>query len=105
MRRVANGEKSAFEVLYLRYAPRVQGFFVRMLRRDYEKAQDFTQELFLKVYKSRNNYEKGIEFSSWIFSMAYNMCKNEYRHQSVVEEHESFLVVDPVLSEGPLFEK
>ncbi len=105
MQRVACGEKAAFEMLYTRYAPRLQGFFVRMLGHDMDKAQDFTQELFLKIYTLRTHYNESQIFSSWVFTMAYNMCRNEYRHLSVVEEHESYLLAGPLPAEGPLFEE
>ncbi len=105
MQCVAHGEKMAFEVLYTRYAPRLQGFFSRMLGRNYEKARDFTQEIFLKIYYMRTQYDNSQTFSSWIFTMAYNMCKNEYRHLAVVEEHVAFQLTEPILAEGPLFEK
>jgi len=94
MRRVSRNDTTAFEEIYTRYAKRMQGFFIRMLGYDIAKAEDFTQELFLKVYESRSAYEEGRTFSSWAFSMAYNLCKNEYRHREVVETHELELNYD-----------
>ncbi len=105
MRWVSKGDTKAFEELYLRYARRLQGFFIRMLGYDIAKAEDFTQELFLKVYESRSAYGEGKIFSSWAFSMAYNLCKNEYRHQEVVENHEAELKVTSSDIEEPIFEQ
>lgn len=51
-----NSEK-AFEELYCRYAPRFKGFFMRMLSADGALADDFLQELFLRVYEARGSYQ------------------------------------------------
>ena len=81
-----NSEK-AFEELYCRYAPRFKGFFMRMLSADGALADDFLQELFLRVYEARGSYQHGKQFSTWAFAMAYNLCKNEYRHRDIVDEY------------------
>lgn len=81
-----NSEK-AFEELYRRYAPRFKGFFMRMLSADEMLADDFLQELFLRIYEARSNYQHGRPFSTWAFAMAYNLCKNEYRHRDIVAEY------------------
>lgn len=104
MELVAADNMQAFEALYGRYARRMQGFFFRMLNYDLSKAEDFTQELFLRVYERRLHFERGHTFSSWAFSMAYNLCKNEYRHKEVVEAHKTELNTSPVPSVEPEYE-
>lgn len=79
--------EKAFEELYCRYSPRFKGFFMRMLSGDVALADDFLQELFLRIYEARGSYLHGKLFSTWAFSMAYNLCKNEYRHREIVEEY------------------
>lgn len=79
--------EKAFEELYCRYSPRFKGFFMRMLSGDVALADDFLQELFLRIYEARGSYRHGKLFSTWAFSMAYNLCKNEYRHREIVEEY------------------
>ena len=81
-----NSEK-AFEELYRRYAPRFKGFFMRMLSADEMLSDDFLQELFLRIYEARSCYQHGRPFSTWAFAMAYNLCKNEYRHRDIVAEY------------------
>ena len=83
------GNERAFEELYRRYAPRFKGFFIRMLATDTALADDFLQELFLRIYESRDSYQHGKRFSTWAFAMAYNLCKNEYRHREIVENYVS----------------
>ena len=79
---VFRDNEKAFEELYCRYAPRL-----RMLSADGALADDFLQELFLRIYEARGSYQHGKQFSTWAFSMAYNLCKNEYRHRDIVDEY------------------
>lgn len=75
----------AFEELYRRYASRFKGFFMRMLAADGALADDFLQELFLRIYQARESYRQGSSFSTWAFTIAYNLCRNEYRRRDVAE--------------------
>lgn len=79
---LAKKDELAFNELYHRYADKMYGFFYRMLYQDEELAADFTQSLFLKVFEKAGLYQDRYEFSTWIYSMASNMCKNEYRRNS-----------------------
>lgn len=77
------GNKQAFEELYERYADRLMGYFYRMLRHDKELAEDYTHEVFLKVMNHKKNFDASKNFKTWIFSIANNMCKNNYRSEEV----------------------
>ena len=87
MHRIVEGEEKAFDELYRRYARRLQGFFYRMLGGDVEMAADFTQDLFVRIWTSRSTYNGGERVSAWMFTMAYNLCRNEYRHREVHENY------------------
>ena len=52
-----------------------------------EIENDFLQELFLRIYEARSSYQTGKQFSTWAFAIAYNFCKNEYRHREIEEEY------------------
>lgn len=80
---VAAGSESSFEEVYLRYADRMYGFFYRRLYQDEEKARDFTQDLFLKIVEKRDAFDPGKSFIGWLYRIASNMCKNEYRRNAV----------------------
>lgn len=80
---ISNGDNDAFNDLYLRYKDRLLYFFYRMLSQDKEIAKDFTQEIFIKIINKPHLYNPKMKFSTWIFSVANNMCKNEYRRQDV----------------------
>ena len=83
MQRIGRGEHKAFDTLYNRYARRLGGFFLRMLAYDTAKAEDMVQELFARVWTHRNEYRSTQPFATWLYAMAYNLCKNEYRHETV----------------------
>ena len=80
---LSQGDEYAFNTLYLRYSPKLMSFFIRMLWKDKEKAEDFTQDIFSKIIQKPQLFNPSKKFSTWIFSIANNMCKNEYRKQSV----------------------
>lgn len=75
-----------FNRLYTAYARRAQGFFLRMTGYDQALAEDLTQELFTRLWEHRDAYDPAHPFATWMFSVAYNLCKNAYRHQEVVEK-------------------
>ncbi len=50
-----------------------------MMSGDVEQAQDMLQNLFLKLIERPDLYTPGKQFSTWVFSIAHNMCRNEYR--------------------------
>ena len=88
MWRIRKGHDKAFDELYRRYARRLQGFFYRMCGNDRELAADFTQEIFERVWTTRSRYNGEAQVSAWLFTMAYNLCRNEYRHREVVGHYE-----------------
>ena len=83
MRCVCNADKQAFNELYKRYSRRLLYYFYRMLGNSEEMAQDFLQDLFYKLVEKPHLYDPGQRFSTWLFSIAHNMCKNEYRRRAV----------------------
>ena len=83
MARVCARDSRAFGVLYDRYADRMVNYFYGNLWQDQEKAQDFMQELFTKLVQKPELYQTGRPFKTWLFSIANNMCKNEYRRAEV----------------------
>jgi RNA polymerase sigma-70 factor, ECF subfamily len=95
---VANKAAGAFDELYHRYGQRLFGYFFRMLWKDKEKAEDNVQELFLKVIQHANSFETGRSFSTWLYSIAHNMCKNEYRKQEIRMKHAKTITASPVVA-------
>lgn len=82
MELVARGQERAFAVLYDRWQRKLLSYFRRMLWQDSERAQDFLQELFTKLAQRPESYQPGRPFGTWLYSVANNMCKNEYRRMA-----------------------
>ena len=82
---IQRGDTSAFNELYNRYSKRLLFYFFRELGGDEGKAQDFLQEIFLKIVEKSELFRTDKKFSTWIFTVAYNLCKNEYRRLEVRE--------------------
>jgi RNA polymerase sigma-70 factor (ECF subfamily) len=82
-----NGMAAAFDELYERYGQKMFSYFFRMLWKNKELAEDMTQDLFMKLMKHGDHFSIDKSFSTWIYSIANNMCKNEYRKQAVRMQH------------------
>ena len=81
MLRVKRGDRVAFTALVEKYKQPVMNFVYRSLR-DETEAEDLAQNVFLQVYKSRARYERTAKFSTWLFTIARNLCLNEIRRRS-----------------------
>ena len=81
MLRVKRGDRAAFTELVERYRQPLFNFIFRTLR-DETETEDVAQTVFLQVYKSRARYERTAKFSTWLFTIARNLCLNEIRRRS-----------------------
>lgn len=78
MLKVRDGDAAAFEELVLRYQNRLLGVLEHLVgKRDL--AEDLTQEVFLRVYRSRERYTPRAKFSTWLFTIANNVASNARR--------------------------
>jgi RNA polymerase sigma-70 factor (ECF subfamily) len=82
MQKVHQGSEVALTEIYQRYSTPLMRYFARMLWRDQQKAQDFLHDVFIKIIDNPQRFDGTRKFSTWIFSVAHNMCKNEYRRKS-----------------------
>lgn len=67
-----------FETLYNRYVDKVYKQCLSMTK-DSEKAQDFTHDIFIKVFDKLDAFKQRSSFSTWIYSIAYNYCADQIR--------------------------
>jgi RNA polymerase sigma-70 factor (ECF subfamily) len=98
---IRNGNKEAFSELYTRYSTKLFNFFFRMLDKDLGKAEDFTQDLFLKIIENPDRFDLQRRFDTWVFHIAFNMCKNEYNKTAIRKEYRQSLSNEEPVSEGP----
>jgi RNA polymerase sigma-70 factor (ECF subfamily) len=99
MARAAAGNDTAFEELYRRYARRLKGFFFMQLGGDEELAADATHDAFLRAYEARSRYQEGRKVDTWLFTIAYNICKNHYRSNAYEAQLLVSLDAEPVSSQ------
>lgn len=76
-----DGEERAFGELVDRYDTRLVNFVYRTVG-DREKAQDLVQETFIRVYRHLHRFDQSKKFSTWIYTIASNLAKNELRNRS-----------------------
>src|SRR5213596_3222695 len=81
MLRVKRGDRRAFEELVDKYKRPVTNAIYRTLG-DATEAEDLAQNVFVQVYKSARRYERTAKFSTWLFTIARNLCLNEIRRRS-----------------------
>ena len=75
------GEERAFAELVERYQTRLLNFIYRTIG-DREKAEDLVQEVFIRVYRHLHRFDRSKKFSTWAYTIASNLAKNELRNRS-----------------------
>ena len=75
---LTSSPSDCFETLYNRYVSKVykQCF---SLTRDSEKAQDFTHDIFIKMFARLDRFQERSTFSTWLYSISYNYCMDQLR--------------------------
>jgi len=78
LRQVAEGDHSSLRALYDRYKSRLMTYASYMLG-DRAAAEDVVQETFLRVFRHAGRFDQGKRCSTWIYSIAANLCRDELR--------------------------
>lgn len=81
VQRFLDGDSRAFGELVDRYDKRLLNFVYRTIG-DRERAQDLVQETFVRVYRHLHRFDQTKKFSTWIYTIAGNLAKNELRNRS-----------------------
>jgi len=81
VQRYLDGDSRAFGELVGRYDKRLLNFVYRTVG-DRERAQDLVQETFVRVYRHLHRFDQTKKFSTWIYTIAGNLAKNELRNRS-----------------------
>jgi RNA polymerase sigma-70 factor (ECF subfamily) len=80
MLRVRADEPGAFAQLSERFGRCIFAQLFRMVH-DHQEAEDLTQEVFLRVYRARRNYQPRARFSTWLFHVTKNVARNALRRR------------------------
>ncbi len=89
------GDKAAFDRLVLKHKDRLFNLCYRLLG-DYEEANDSAQEIFIKVYRSLKKFRFESAFSTWLYRIAVNTCKNRLKSSAYRQERRMVPLDDSV---------
>ncbi len=93
LQKLREGDMSAMEVLYIRYAPQVKSF-VSAIIKDEAEADDFVQDIFLKVWEEKDFVCQAKSFKSYLYTMTRNMVYNKLKHDKVHDRFVGFASKD-----------
>jgi RNA polymerase sigma-70 factor (ECF subfamily) len=102
MLRVQRGDREAFEALVDKYRQPVFNLLCRALS-DRHEAEDICQNVFVQVYKSAHRYRVSARFATWLYTIARNLCLNEFRRRAR-HPAESLHVPHPNQEDQPLYQ-
>ena len=80
MSRYQRGDVRAFEVLLARHRKPVYNFILRFVG-NREQAEDLLQETFLRVIKGADSYQREAKFTTWLYTIARNLCVDQTRRR------------------------
>jgi len=91
------GDMSAFDIIYKKYSRRLYGFVFRYVKQESD-TEDIVQEVFIKIWKSREKIEVYSSFESYLFTIAHNatvnLLKKRATEQKYVEHVKSVQSID-----------
>lgn len=91
MEKLKAGDSSAFGHLYDRYSVKLFRYILRLLNGNHMKAEDFLQDVFLRIIEHSNSFQEYQIFKTWIYAIATNLCRNEWRNtenrNKLMEKH------------------
>ena len=88
MLRVGQGDTASFALLLERHRPAILRFIYRKVRNQ-ALAEELSQEVFLRVYRSRQTYQATAKFRTWLFRIATHLTLNAVRDSKKDAWHES----------------
>lgn len=94
---VLRGDSSAFRIIVHDFQEEIFRMAMAYLR-DSEEAEDATQEVFLRVYRSLHKFRLDKQFQPWLFTIATNYLKNSYRNRKKKKAKEQTLPDVPLAS-------
>ena len=95
IRDFCEGDKAAFDSLVLKHKDRLFNLCYRLLG-DYEEANDSAQETFIKVYRSLKKFRLESAFSTWLYRIAVNTCKNKLKSSAFRQKRKMVPLENPI---------
>lgn len=103
------GTVEAYDILVDRYKDQITNYIYRFVG-EWQECEDLLQETFLRVYRNRHSYRPIAKFSTWLYTIAGNLARSEYRKrkrrqtrsiQSVNRDNEEYEIDIPDDSFSP----
>ncbi len=103
------GTEDAFKILFDRYSERLMHYLYSFLG-DTKRCEDLLQETYMRVHRNRHSYVRIAKFSTWLYTIAGNLARSEYRKrkrrrmysiQSVNRDNEEYEMAIPDESFSP----
>ena len=101
MFQLQSGVEEAFNLLVERYRDRLASYLYHFLHDD-EQARDLLQETFLRLFRNRHSYEPIAKFSTWLYTIAGNLARSEYRRRKRHRTHSIYQEGDGEEYEMPI---
>jgi RNA polymerase sigma factor (sigma-70 family) len=76
-----DGDDTALDALMLRWQLPLRAFLYRHLQNESD-ALDLAQDTFVRIYRHRASYREGARFSTWMFQIALNLCRDHARRRN-----------------------
>ncbi|MFD1552055.1 hypothetical protein DNU06_00855 [Putridiphycobacter roseus] len=96
-RLIKSNDSIALAELYQRYGKKLLGYFINMFKGDVALAEDFLQDLFVKLMDKKHLFDTEKKFYTWVFTIASNMCKTHftkmklhYGEEEIIEGSKAF---------------
>src|SRR5437867_2400379 len=86
IQRCLNGDQAAWELIVRQYWRKVFNVAYKFVGK-HDQAEDLTQDIFLKIFKSLETFDRRANFQTWLISISRNLCIDHYR--SVRKERET----------------
>lgn len=109
IRRLKARDEHAFRAFVQQYQDKVFNLVFRMLG-DAQEAEDLSQEVFITVFKSIDSFRGDAQFSTWLYRIAVNHCKNRFKYmkrrargrtQTLEDVHEGAMNDNPLQGRLP----
>jgi len=80
--RFNQGDENAFKILVIKHKERVRNLVAYTINNQHQ-ADDLTQEVFIKVYKNLSKFRHEAKFTSWMYTITLNVCRDEMRKKGL----------------------
>ncbi len=99
IKNLSNGDTKAFELLYLRYQPKLL-YFINGFIKNLDVSRDITHDIFLSLWNNRENLNQINSFNSYLFRMGKNAVCNYFDHSIVNEKFTVEQLSAPIKTEN-----